>query len=188
MSTFAAFFGGILVIWQSRHFKMIAIKNWPPCQQSYTRGPRWPCIARLITRQVSSQLAFVPEFNIDFQDDSHLGLPIRRFLAIFDLQVTSILSMSFESISLSVKEKKIKIDFQHGCHGGHLEFLIAMNLAILLSISDQILPIKLPFVCLCWGCLFVLRFYSQVNPMGSCRARSVYLTTRLLGMLSPLSG
>ena len=36
--------------------------------------------------------------------------------------------------------------------------------------------------------LFVLRFYGQVNPMGSCRARSVYLTTRLLGRLSPLSG
>ena len=34
----------------------------------------------------------------------------------------------------------------------------------------------------------VLRFYGPVNPMGSCRARSVYLTTRLLGMLSPLSG
>ena len=28
--------------------------------------------------------------------------------------------------------------------------------------------------------LFVLRFYSPVNPMVSCRARSVYLTTRLL--------
>ena len=37
-------------------------------------------------------------------------------------------------------------------------------------------------------CLFVLRFYGPVNPMGSCRARSVYLTTRLLGRLSPLSG
>ena len=34
--------------------------------------------------------------------------------------------------------------------------------------------------------LFVL--YGPVNPMGSCRARSVYLTTRLLGRLSPLSG
>ena len=34
---------------------------------------------------------------------------------------------------------------------------------------------------------FVLRFYGPVNPMGSCRARSVYLTTRLLGRLSPLS-
>ena len=39
-----------------------------------------------------------------------------------------------------------------------------------------------------WVCLFVLRFYGPVNPMGSCRARSVYLTTRLLGRLSPLSG
>ena len=29
-------------------------------------------------------------------------------------------------------------------------------------------------------------FYSSVNPMGSCRARSVYLTTLLLGRLSPL--
>ena len=36
--------------------------------------------------------------------------------------------------------------------------------------------------------LFVLRFYGPFNPMGSCRARSVYLTTRLLGRLSPLSG
>ena len=37
-------------------------------------------------------------------------------------------------------------------------------------------------------CLFVLRFYGPVNPMGSCPARSVYLTTRLPGRLSPLSG
>ena len=36
--------------------------------------------------------------------------------------------------------------------------------------------------------LFMLRFYGPVNPMGSCRARSVYLTTRLLGRLSPLNG
>ena len=35
-------------------------------------------------------------------------------------------------------------------------------------------------------CLFVLRFYSPVNPMGSCPAWSVYLTTRLLGRLRPL--
>ena len=34
----------------------------------------------------------------------------------------------------------------------------------------------------------MLRFYGPVNPMGSCRARSVYLTTRLLGRLSLLSG
>ena len=40
----------------------------------------------------------------------------------------------------------------------------------------------------CSGDLFVLRLYGPVNPMGSCRAWSVYLTTRLLGRVSPLSG
>ena len=34
--------------------------------------------------------------------------------------------------------------------------------------------------------LFVLRFYGPVNPMGSCRVRSVYLTTHLLGRLNKL--
>ena len=45
-----------------------------------------------------------------------------------------------------------------------------------------------------WWCInfvdlfiFVLRFYSPVNPMGSCRAWSVYLTTHLLGRLSRLT-
>ena len=36
-------------------------------------------------------------------------------------------------------------------------------------------------------CLFLLRFYGPVNPVGSCREWSVYLTTLLLGRLSPLS-
>ena len=36
------------------------------------------------------------------------------------------------------------------------------------------------------GSLFVLQFYGPVNPMGSCRARSVYLTKCLLRRLSPL--
>ena len=37
-------------------------------------------------------------------------------------------------------------------------------------------------------CLFVLKFYGQVNQMGSCRAQSLYLTILSLGRLSPLSG
>ena len=37
-------------------------------------------------------------------------------------------------------------------------------------------------------CLFVLRFYDPVKPIWSCWVRSVYLTTLLLGRLSPLSG
>ena len=35
--------------------------------------------------------------------------------------------------------------------------------------------------------LFVLRFYSPVNPMGSSQAPSGYLTTLLLGRLRSLS-
>ena len=60
------------------------------------------------------------------------------------------------------------------------------------AVSDlglHCLPITLLWVSRLIGiCLFVLRFYSPVNPVGSCQARSVYLTTRLLGRLSPLSG
>ena len=37
-------------------------------------------------------------------------------------------------------------------------------------------------------CLFVLWFYDPVNPIGSCRVRSVCLTTLLLDRLSPPRG
>ena len=40
-------------------------------------------------------------------------------LAIFDLQVTPVRPTKFESTGLSVQEKKRKIDFQYGGHGGH---------------------------------------------------------------------
>ena len=50
---------------------------------------------------------------------------------------------------------------------------------------EEILPSALVFDP---TCLFVLKFYGPVNPMGSCRAQSVNLTTRLLGRLSPLGG
>ena len=36
--------------------------------------------------------------------------------------------------------------------------------------------------------MFVCVVYGPANPMGSCRSRSVYLTTHLLGRLSPLRG
>ena len=36
------------------------------------------------------------KFSIDFQDGGHFGLPVRRILATFDLQVTSILPIKFE--------------------------------------------------------------------------------------------
>ena len=56
-----------------------------------------------------------------------------------------------------------------------------------LSVANLAILYKLVGESRLHGCLFVLRFYSPVNPMGSCRAWSVYLTTHLLGRLSPLS-
>ena len=44
---------------------------------------------------------------------------------------------SFESIGLSVQEKKPKIDFQDGHHGGHLGFLIE---TILSTFDLQVTP------------------------------------------------
>ena len=55
------------------------------------------------------------KFKIDFQDGScgsHLVFPIGTILAIFDLQVISMILTKFQSIGLSVQEKKRKIDFQ----------------------------------------------------------------------------
>ena len=65
------------------------------------------------------------EYNKHKQNGSHLGFPIRMILATVDLQVTSILPMNFESIALSVQEKKFKTDFQDGRHGRNLGFPIA---------------------------------------------------------------
>ena len=56
-------------------------------------------------------------------------------LATVDLQVTLILPMNFESIALSVQEKKFKTDFQGGRHGCNLEFPIATILSYFLSTS-----------------------------------------------------
>ena len=48
------------------------------------------------------------KYNKHKQDGSHLGFPVRM---IVDLQVTLILPMNFESIALSVQEKKFKTRF-----------------------------------------------------------------------------
>ena len=49
---------------------------------------------------------------------------------------------SSESTGLSVQEKKRKIDFQDGGHGGHLGFLIGMILAIFIPQVTSMLPSK----------------------------------------------
>ena len=56
-------------------------------------------------------------------------------LAIFDLQVALMPLPSLESIGLFVEEKKRKIDFQDGSHGGYLGFLIGTILAFFKSTS-----------------------------------------------------
>ena len=65
------------------------------------------------------------KYNKHKQDGSYLRFPIRMILATVDLQVTLILPMYFESIAISVQEKKFKTDFQ-GRHGRNLGFPIAM--------------------------------------------------------------
>ena len=67
-------------------------------------------------------------------------------------------------------------------HASQPYFLIKIGLELLNGIIYN------DALCLTSLFVFVLGFYGPVNPMGSCRARSVYLTTRLLGRLSPLSG
>ena len=69
---------------------------------------------------VNSTVAW--KYNKYKQDGSHLGFPIRLILATVDLQVTSILPMHFQSIALSVPEKKFKTDFQDGRYSRNLGF------------------------------------------------------------------
>ena len=54
------------------------------------------------------------EVKIAFEDGGHLGFPIWTSSTIFDLQVTTILSII--SIGLSFQKKKFKTDFQDGSH------------------------------------------------------------------------
>ena len=82
------------------------------------------------------------KYNKHKQDGSHLRFPIRMILATVDLQVTSILPMNFESIALSVQEKKFKTDFQDGCHGSNLGFPIATIWAIFYVQVTPMLPTK----------------------------------------------
>ena len=78
------------------------------------------------------------KYNKHKQDGSHLGFLIRMILATVDLQVTSILSMNFES----VQKKKFKQDFQDGPHSRNLGFPIATIRAIFHLQVTPMLPIK----------------------------------------------
>ena len=64
-------------------------------------------------------------------------------LAIFDNKSPRYFLPSFESLGLSVQEKKRKIDFEDGHHGGHLGFPIEPILAIFDLHVTPMLPTKL---------------------------------------------
>ena len=112
--------------------------------------------------QVSRQSAFRyrRSENIFFLDSGdgdhggHLGFPISTVLAIFFFFFICLsprcFLQSFKSISLLFQEKKRKIDFQDGCPGCHLGFLIRKILATLDLQVTLMLPIKFqvnwPFV------------------------------------------
>ena len=53
-----------------------------------------------------------------------LDFPLGQFLLFFIYKSPKSVLPRFESIGLSVQEKKGKIDFQNGRHGGHLGFWI----------------------------------------------------------------
>ena len=63
-------------------------------------------------------------------------------------------------------------------------FYCSVNFFVLLSMISQGVCVC---VCVC-VCVFKLEFYSPVNIIKVMSSRSVYLTTLLLGRLSPLSG
>ena len=100
------------------------------------------------------------------------------------LDTCSSISMKFHENILNSFQTKLPVKFQRGItkkmYRQELRFLCCEHPLMMFYISMKFRE-NILFV-------FVLRFYGPVNPMGSCRAQSVYLTTRLLGRLSPLSG
>ena len=85
-------------------------------------------------------LSVQEEFNIDFQDGSHLGFPMRMILANFDHLDTS--NEVCSPLAFWFRIKKFKTDFQHGCCGDHLGFPIRMILDIFDLQLTLIRPIK----------------------------------------------
>ena len=69
-----------------------------------------------------------------------------------------------------------------------LNLFLRIKCLFLRNMEPLIFGIEILFSDFIQVCLFVLRFYSPINPVGSCRARSIYLTTLSLGRLSTLSG
>ena len=72
----------------------------------------------------------------------HLGFPIGKILAIFNLHVTPMLPIKFEANSPFGSREKRKIDLQYGRHSGHLGFPIGTILAFFNLQVSPMIPIK----------------------------------------------
>ena len=100
--------------------------NWPfgSGEEAKNRFSRW--------------LPWLPSWISDWNNFSY-------FLSISHpnaYKSTQCFLASLESTGLSVQEKKGKIDFQAGGHGGHLGFPIGMTLAIFDLQVTPMLPTK----------------------------------------------
>ena len=82
----------------------------------------------LIRRVVREEMSMS---KIDFQDGrcGHLRFLIGTILAIFDLEIILLYSVSFNSKRQTVWEEKSKTGFQEGDYSGHFGFPISMLLA-----------------------------------------------------------
>ena len=78
--------------------------------------------------------------------DGNLGYPIGKTLAIFNLQVTVMLSIKFQVNWLLVKEGKRKRNFQDGGHGDHIGFSIGTILTLIYKSPKCFLPSFKSFV------------------------------------------
>ena len=85
----------------------------------------------------------------------------------------------------SIRIKSVMFHHIYICSYQSLRYNAVASSVICFLITSPLHLVENIYLC-CF--VVVLRFYGPVNPMGSCRARSVYLTTRLLGRLSPPSG
>ena len=97
-----------------------------------------------ISYQVSSQVAFSSgdEGQNRFQRWPPWTSDPNYFSYFLVYELPRYFLASFKSSGLLVRDKKGKIDFQDGCHGGHLGFAIGMILAIFDTEVVQIHPAK----------------------------------------------
>ena len=82
------------------------------------------------------------KFKIDFQDGSHPVFAIGPILAIFDIQVTSMILIKFQVSWPFNSGEEAKNRFSRRHHGGHLGFPIRKILAIFDLPVPPMLPTK----------------------------------------------